>query len=284
MTPAPNRPSAPSAIASSHSTITRMARSTAQASARGTGPASRSVSSMPSGVATRRAVSSMASRAHECGFTSASTCVWRRLISPFGCHQLLTVLRPFSFARCSARSASSSTAWGVTGPLAVVRDAYADGDRQGLAALPAAGPPAAPGILRPLRRAQGEQVGLDVIAQSLQAGQRVGRVGCAAGPPRTPLRRSGTRCRGPRRAGSCAATIFSAWSPSSEPRVALKSPNRSISTIASAYLRGSASSRSSSACRFGNPVCRSRKATRNASCSTAIVTMSPAARKKMEDV
>src|SRR5688572_21871470 len=57
-TPMPARPKRLAIIDTTSTTAARSRKSTDQASARGTGPASRSVSSIPSGVATRRVVSS----------------------------------------------------------------------------------------------------------------------------------------------------------------------------------------------------------------------------------
>src|SRR5262245_27294013 len=57
--PVPVLPSGETAIRTTTTTAMRSRKSTAQASARGTGPAGPRVSSMPSGVATRRVVSSI---------------------------------------------------------------------------------------------------------------------------------------------------------------------------------------------------------------------------------
>jgi hypothetical protein len=58
MTPTPACPNCSATMPTPMTIARRMARSMAQAMARGTGPARCSVSSMPSGVATRRVVSS----------------------------------------------------------------------------------------------------------------------------------------------------------------------------------------------------------------------------------
>src|SRR5574341_2148495 len=60
--PSPKRPRTPSSVPNTAIAATRTTRSISQASARETGPASRRLSSMPSGVGTSRAVSSISTR------------------------------------------------------------------------------------------------------------------------------------------------------------------------------------------------------------------------------